>query len=197
FALRHLRRDGLACPGRPVSRWAWFDRYFCPLLGRTSSSRVYQHAGQPDRLSDTPAPSTLPTIWDRLAARGLAGRYYFGDLSFLSLWGPKYLPISRTHDAFFADCAAGTLPRVAFIDPAFLGEATGTGSADHPFSDVRAGEAFLNRIYAAVTHSPAWARTVLFINFDEWGGFFDHVPPTAGPLPDADRAARSEERRVG
>ena len=195
FSIGYYRQDDLAFLGRAVPQWASFDRYFCSLRGPTFSNRVYQHAGQTDRLSDTPEPSTLPTIWDRLAARGLAGRYYFGDVSFLSLWGPKYLPISRTHDAFFADCAAGTLPQVAFIDPAFLGEATGTGADDHPFSDVRAGEAFLNRIYAAVTHSPAWARTVLFINFDEWGGFFDHVPPTAGPLPDADRAAGSDGLR--
>src|SRR5207247_711316 len=57
------------------------------------------------------------------------------------------------------------------------------------FNDVRAGEAFLNRIYAAVTASPAWEHTVLFINFDEWGGFFDHVPPPAAPIPEADRVA--------
>src|SRR5207244_987957 len=81
------------------------------------------------------------------------------------------------------------LPAVAFVDPGFLGEATGTGADDHPFNDVRAGEAFLNQIYAAVTHSPAWPNTVLIFNFDEWGGFFDHVPPRAAPIPDADRAA--------
>jgi len=195
FSIGYYRQDDLAFLGRAVPQWASFDRYFCSLLGPTFPSRVYQHAGQTARLRNAPELSTLPPIWDRLAARGLAGRYYFGDVSFLSLWGPKYLPISRTHDAFFADCAAGTLPQVAFVDQAFLGEATGTGADDHPFSDVRAGEAFLNRIYTAVTQSPAWEHTVLFINFDEWGGFFDHVPPTVGPLPDADRAAGSDGRR--
>ena len=35
----------------------------------------------------------------------------------------------------------------------------------------------MNRIYRAVTTSPAWSRTALVINYDEWGGFFDHVPP--------------------
>jgi phospholipase C len=81
---------------------------------------------------------------------------------------------------------------VAFLDPPFLGEATGTGADDHPFNDVRAGEAFLNRIYQAVTSSPAWSSTVLIINFDEWGGFFDHVPPSIAPLPDTDRALGSD-----
>src|SRR2546425_801029 len=90
---------------------------------------------------------------------------------------------------FVASAAAGTLRRGASAHPPFLGEATGTGPDDHPFNDVRAGEAFLNRIYAAVTASPAWEHTVLFINFDEWGGFFDHVPPPAAPIPEADRVA--------
>jgi len=172
-----------------VPDWASFDRYFCAILGPTFPNRVYQHAAQTDRISNTLTFSTLPTIWDRLAARGVQGRYYYGDIPFLALWGARYLPISRPHDPFFADCAAGTLPQVAFVDPAFLGEATGTGADDHPFSDVRAGEAFLNQIYTAVTRSPAWDRTVLFINFDEWGGFFDHVPPSAAPIPPATRAA--------
>jgi len=29
---------------------------------------------------------------------------------------------------------------------------------------------------------------VLIVNFDEWGGFFDHVPPPVAPTPDSDRA---------
>ena len=37
------------------------------------------------------------------------------------------------------------------------------------------------QIYNAVTQSPAWPRTLLIFTFDEWGGFFDHVPPPAAP----------------
>ena len=189
FSIGYYRQQDLAFLGAAVPQWTSFDRYFAAILGPTFPNRIYQHAGQTDRLSNTPDISTLPTIWDRLAGCGLDGRYYFGDVPFLALWGDKYLPISRPHAAFFADCAAGTLPHVAFVDGAFLSEATGTGADDHPFNDVRAGEAFLNKIYAAVSASPAWDRTVLFINFDEWGGFFDHVAPTAAPIPVADRAA--------
>ncbi len=54
---------------------------------------------------------------------------------------------------------------------------------------MRAGEAFLNQIYTAVTTSPAWEGSVLVINFDEWGGFFDHMPPPAAPIPEADQVA--------
>ncbi len=35
--------------------------------------------------------------------------------------------------------------------------------------------------YEAVVASPNWERTVLVINYDEWGGFFDHVPPSTAP----------------
>ncbi len=113
------------------------------------------------------------------------------------MWGAKYVPISRPIDAFYADCAAGTLPHVAFVDGSFLQELTGTGADDHPYGDIRAGEAMMNRIYAAVTQSPAWRSTVLVINFDEWGGFFDHVPPPVAPIPPADQAAGNADGRRG
>jgi len=189
FSIGYYRQEDLSFLGRAVPQWTSFDRYFCAILGPTFPNRIYQHAGQTDRLSNTPVLSTLPTIWDRLAARGLRARYYYGDVPFLGLWGARYVPISRPLDEFFADCRAGSLPHVAFVDGPFLTEATGTGPDDHPFSDIRAGEAFMNRIYAAVTASPAWEHTVLVINFDEWGGFFDHVPPPAAPIPEATRAA--------
>jgi phospholipase C len=86
------------------------------------------------------------------------------------------------------------LPAVSFIDPVFSGEDEGTSSDDHPHADIRVGESFLNNIYKAVSQGPAWDRTVLVINFDEWGGFFDHVPPPLAPIPDGDRAVGSDGR---
>ena len=65
------------------------------------------------------------------------------------------------------------------------------------FADIRNGEAFLNLVYSAVTTSPAWRNTVLVINFDEWGGFFDHVPPPTAPIPPADQAAGNQDGRLG
>ncbi|HEV8304419.1 MAG TPA: alkaline phosphatase family protein [Gemmatimonadales bacterium] len=197
FSIGYYRQQDLAFLGRAVPDWTSFDRYFCSILGPTVPNRIYQHAGQTDRIANTLAISLLPTIWDRLAVRGLVGRYYYTDLPFLALWGAKYLPIGRPIDAFYADCAAGTLPHVAFVDGSFLQELTGTGADDHPYSDIRAGEAMMNRIYTAVTRSPAWKNTVLVINFDEWGGFFDHVPPPLAPIPPADLAAGNVDGRLG
>jgi phospholipase C len=70
---------------------------------------------------------------------------------------------------------------VSFLDPKFLDEGTGSSADDHPHADIRAGQSFLNDVYEAVTGGPGWARTALVVNYDEWGGFFDHVPPTTAP----------------
>jgi phospholipase C len=79
------------------------------------------------------------------------------------------------------DCASGNLPDVTFVDPRFLGAPAGLSGDDHPFADIRNGQVFLNQVYTAVTNGPAWSKSVLIINYDEWGGFFDHVPPAEAP----------------
>ena len=187
FSISYYGKADLPFFGHAAPEWMTFDRYFCPFMGPTYPNRFYQHAAQTDRYSNLSFVSTLPTIWDRLAGAGVAGRYYYSDLPFLTLWGSKYGPMSEKIDAFYADCAAGTLPAVCFVEPSFLDETTGTGGDDHPHNDLRVGEAFLNRVYAAVTGGPGWKHSILIINFDEWGGFFDHVAPPVAPIPDADQ----------
>jgi phospholipase C len=197
YAIGYYRKGDLSFLGRAVPQWTTFSRYFAAILAETYPNRIYQHAGQTDRIHNTTDISTLPTIWDRLASAGLPGRYYFSDVPFLALWGAKYLPISRPIAAFYADCALGNLPSVAFVDPRFLDEESGTSGDDHPHADIRNGEAFMAGIYRAVTSSPNWARTVLIFNFDEWGGFFDHVAPPTAPIPPADAAAGNQDGRLG
>jgi phospholipase C len=54
---------------------------------------------------------------------------------------------------------------------------------DHPHADIRAGDAFLSSVFHALSRGPSWSSTVLVITFDEWGGFFDHVPPPRAAAP--------------
>ena len=197
FAIGFYTKQDLPFFGDAAPRWTVCDHYFSAIMAGTFANRVYQHAAQTDRLANTFDVSTLPTIWDRLAEAGLDGRYYFNDIPFLGLWGAKYIPIGRPYAEFLADAAAGTLPHVSFVEPRFLGEEIGASNDDHPFADVRNGQAFMNEVYAAVTNGPAWAKTVFVINYDEWGGFFDHVPPPAAPIPDADVIAGNEDGLLG
>ena len=197
FAIGFYRQSDLPFYARAATDWTACDSYFPAILGPTFPNRFYQNAAQTDRLSNTFEISTLPTIWDRLEEAGLTGRYYFQDAPFLGLWGIKYIPISQHYISFLEACAAGTLPHVSFVDPKFIQELTGTTNDDHPHADVRNGQAFLNEVYTAVTTGPAWDRTLLVINYDEWGGFYEHVPPPLAPIPDASRAAGDTEGRLG
>jgi phospholipase C len=161
------------------------DRYFCSILGPTYPNRFFQHSAQTDRLDDALTLAKMPTIWDQLnQSGGPTGKYYASDLPFLLvLYGAKYASITSTFTEFLSDAKAGTLPNVSYVDPKFLGEAQGTAADDHPLSDIRAGDAFLSQVFHAVANGPGWHKTVLVINYDEWGGFFDHVEPrriTAG-----------------
>jgi phospholipase C len=186
----YYTQPDLAFLGQAAPAWTACDRYFSAVMAETYPNRFYQHAGRTDRLHNSTATSTLPTIWDNLAAAGVPGRYYFGDIPFTALWGTKYLNISSPFAQFLTDAAAGQLPAVSFIDPRFEDEASGTSADDHPHADIRAGEVFLNQVYEAITSSPNWAKTVLVINFDEWGGFYDHVAPTTAPDVSSDTALR-------
>ncbi|MGZ4560206.1 MAG: alkaline phosphatase family protein [Mycobacteriaceae bacterium] len=170
--------------------WTVCDRYFAATMAETYPNRFYQHAAATDRLHNSTVTSTLPTIWDRLSSAGLRGKYYFNDVPFTALWGTKYLGISHPYAEFLANCSSGDLPEVSFVDPRFNDEGTGTSGDDHPHADVRSGELFLAEVYAAVTQSPAWGRTMLVINYDEWGGFYDHVAPTTAPDTDPSTALR-------
>jgi phospholipase C len=199
FAIGYYPQAALDFFGRAALDWTVCDNYFCGIMAETYPNRFYMHAACTDRLhnamhpansgSSAPSSSLLPTIWDRLAAGGYRGRYYYSDTPFLALWGAAYLNISFPITQFLADAATGQLPEVSFIDPRFQDESSGTSQDDHPHADVRAGEYFINQIYNAVTTSPNWNSTVFIINYDEWGGFFDHVPPPVAPVPAATRAA--------
>ena len=195
YAIGYYNRPNLPFLGQAAPAWTTCDRYFTSIMAGTFANRIYQHAAQTDRLANDLLPiCALPTIWDRLAAAQVSAKYYFSDFPFLALWGSKYLGISRPTRAFLDDCAAGTLPAVSFVEPRFLGEAQGFSNDYHPHSDIRKGEAFLNTLYEAVISSPNWSSTILVINFDEWGGFFDHVPPPLAPIPPADAALDSDGR---
>jgi phospholipase C len=196
FAIGYYEAADLPFYGSAAPYWTVCDRYFAAIMAETYPNRFYLHSGQTDRLhnGDGPSVSQLPTIWDRLARAGRTGRYYFSDAPFTALWGSKYLSISKPIPDFFTACATGTLPNVSYVDPRFLEEGSGTSGDDHPHADIRVGQHFLSSIYRAITTGPKWSRTMLVITYDEWGGFYDHVPP---PLaPDANPSARLRGFRV-
>jgi phospholipase C len=176
MAIGYYEKADLEFLGPAASDWTTCDRYFSATMAETYPNRFYMHAAQTDRLHNSFAAFTKPTIWTRLKAKGITNKYYYGDVPFAILLqdGPS---AKALFPEFLVDAAAGNLPAVSYIDPRFQNEDAGTSNDDHPHADIRAGEAFMNQVYDAIRTSPNWSSTVLVITYDEWGGFFDHVPP--------------------
>jgi phospholipase C len=159
------------------------DNYFASILGPTFPNRIFSYAAQTDRVSNTVDLCSLPTIFDSLRAAHVSCKYYFSNVPVLALWGLKYLDISGIYDEFVLDAFFGDLPAVSFLDPKYTILDDGEGSDDHPHADIRSGEAFLSHVYKTLRESPNWKSTVLIVNRDEWGGFYDTVAPPRATAP--------------
>jgi hypothetical protein len=71
---------------------------------------------------------------------------------------------------FYSDAKAGRLPQVSWITP-------NQQNSEHPPGLVSSGEAYVTGLVNAVMKSPNWSSTAIFISWDDWGGFYDHVAP--------------------
>ncbi len=194
YALSYYTDADLPVISRLVQDFTSFDRYFCSWMGNTYPNRYYMHSAQcggidnndfpPQRAAENPAwliGYDWPTLWDFLTLRGVTWKYYWSNLPAIALFGPRNLANTRHITEYYADCAAGTLPQVAFVDPFFVAP-EGLANDDHPHADIRLGQEFYSDVITAFLRSRHWAKGAMFINYDEWGGFFDHVTP-----PMADR----------
>jgi len=184
FALTYFNGGELGFIHEAARNYTLYDRFFCSLLASTWPNRYYKWSAQSGGLKNNDPPAgTLgnqwETIFDRGLARGLSARYYASDLPFSAVWGPRGATWTNPITRYYADCAAGTLPNIAFVDPPFRDGGGGDGlSADeHPLGDVRLGQAFMADVVNAFVKSPCYGRGALFVLYDEWGGFFDHVTP--------------------
>jgi phospholipase C len=196
YAIGFYTGEDLPMHARLAERFTLFDQYHASLLAGTFPNRQYQHAATSNGLMYDPVPLELgiysgPTIWDKLDAAGVDAAYYYTDLPVLLLWGEQYGKFIRPIERYFSDAREGTLPQVAFVDPGF-GPPLRTD--DHPRGDVRLGQRFLREVLHQFVRGPQWEHGVFFLSYDEWGGFFDHVPPVV--LPD-DRESPNDLENFG
>jgi phospholipase C len=194
YSIGYYRQQDLPFLGKAAPAFTTCDRFFASFLGPTFPNRFYSLSATTDRVDDSVTRTDLPSIFDRFAAKRIPAAYYYGNFPFLVLY-QRYSSIMHPHATFFARCKSGKLPAFSYIDPNYTftdaGPASGNqGNDDHPHADIRAGEYFMSQIYDAVVSSPAWPRTLLVFTFDEWGGFFDHVPPPVAADANPDYAQR-------
>ncbi|MEO8475875.1 MAG: alkaline phosphatase family protein [Actinomycetota bacterium] len=77
----------------------------------------------------------------------------------------------RFNDEFFAEANAGSLPSVSWVMPT-------RGRGEHPSDRIANGQAWVSRVVNAAMEGPDAPRTAVFLVWDDWGGFYDHVQPT-------------------
>jgi phospholipase C len=73
-------------------------------------------------------------------------------------------------DALFGDLAHNTLPAVSWVVP-------GDKDSEHPPSLITSGQAYVTGLINSIMRSKAWNSTAIFLCWDDWGGFYDHVKP--------------------
>jgi phospholipase C len=200
------------------------DAYHCSVLGPTDPNRCMAMSASIDPAGVAGGPVLETYVEDRaehygqytwttmpevLSEGGVSWKVYqdpsaLFTLSPLLYFKPFAQPATPAQAAlaaqatgpqfpaeFVADVAAGTLPNVSWIIPPLA-------QCEHPATPPEYGENLVQTILDTLVSNPeVWARTVLFIVYDENGGFFDHVPPltpragtpgewlTVSPLPAA------------
>ena len=151
--------------GSTPPNYAWTDLTY--LLHKNNVSWKYYVAEgtQPDCDDDdmtcAPKPQTVgtPEIWNPLPF-------------FTTVDQDGELGNIQTLDHFFADVQAGTLPAVSWVVP-------NGDVSEHAPALVSAGQAYVTGLINSIMQSPLWSSTAVFLAWDDWGGFYDHLTPPA------------------
>jgi phospholipase C len=76
----------------------------------------------------------------------------------------------RSNRDYFASAEAGTLPAVSWVMPTM-------GRSEHPPANIDEGQTWVTNVVNAAMRGPDWLHTAIFLTWDDWGGFYDHVRP--------------------
>jgi phospholipase C len=143
--------------------YAWTDLTY--LLHKANVSWAYylSEGNEPDCEDDAmlcPTKSqkqNVPGIWNPLPA-------------FDTVKQDNQLANIQTVDKYFTAAKNGTLPAVSWIVPE-------NKVSEHPPAKVSDGQAYVTSLVNAAMQGPDWNSTAIFISWDDWGGFYDHVVP--------------------
>ncbi len=172
-------------------RYTLCDNFFSSLAGPSEPNHLYTVAAQSGGLVNNPPPGingqdgvyTFPTMAELLERSGVSWKYYDEkpNPQKHSLWNPmpgfrafQKSPALMAHlvglDQFYADVKSGNLPEVCWIVPTAI-------DSEHPPADSARGMRHVTDLVNAIMQSSAWKDTAVVITWDDYGGFYDHVPP--------------------
>jgi phospholipase C len=151
---------------RPGPIYAWTDLTYLLHKNRVSWGYYVVPGFEPDCENDSSvscAPvkqnSATPGIWNPLP---------FFD----TVRADGQLGNVQPSDNFYAHAKTGTLPAVSWVIPS--GQVS-----EHPPSPVSFGQSYVTSLINAVMDGPDWDSSAIFLSWDDWGGFYDHVAPPA------------------
>jgi phospholipase C len=143
--------------------YAWTDLTYLMHKNQVSWAYYLSNGSEPDCADNSmlclikPQTASVPGIWNPLPA-------------FDTVKQDNQLANVQTVDKFFAAAKNGTLPSVSWVVP-------DNTVSEHPPSKISAGQAYVTGLINAVMQGPDWNSTVIFVSWDDWGGFYDHVAP--------------------
>jgi phospholipase C len=127
------------------------------VLNRTTVTWKYYDYGLPSRYAAIQNGGVAYDYWNPMAAKSES-------------YSLAYLSHFAARADFLTDLANGTLPQISWLVPA-------ANASDHPGYNVTGGESWVAQLVDAVEASPDWNSTAIFVVWDDYGGFYDHVPP--------------------
>jgi phospholipase C len=163
------------------------DAFFSSLRGPSRANHLYTVAAQSGGITDNLHRDEtciyfFPTLVDLLGQANITWKYYSGYTPRTeSFRNPlpgfeqvKNNPESQSHlvfsSQFYKDLREGTLPQVCWIVPA-------KDDSEHPPFSVQRGMWYVTNLINAVMRSNYWQNCAIIVTWDDYGGFYDHVPP--------------------
>ncbi|MBA3945187.1 MAG: hypothetical protein H0X37_11565 [Herpetosiphonaceae bacterium] len=167
---------GTGCHGLP-QKW-----------GCDSPTGVTVEERHPDGTTEQVVPCfNFPTLGDSLDAAGVSWKYYAPNKGVQGyIWstydavnhirnGPDWQTNVVNYTDFLKDAQAGTLPAVSWLVET-------TKVSEHAPASICNGENWTVQQINAIMNNPAlWPNTAIILVWDDFGGFYDHVPPPKGP----------------
>ncbi len=158
------------------------DRFFSEVRGPSHPNYFMLMAAQSPIVNAPSASDECPDFcWDipalpnHLDERRLTWRDYGGLFTDIKSLYARPEVMDRHDEQFFQDAAAGSLPDVVWLNSAFLFD--GYAKSGHPPAGLCEAEGYAVKVLNAVMSGPQWNSTALFLVWDDWGGFYDHVEP--------------------
>ena len=163
---------------KAAQQYVLCDRFFTSVMSESLPNHLHLVAGTAGGIIDDKVPATLnfPPIFEQLDQHGISWKVYSSSTTWLKNFA--YVQNSPTAKAKFASAGAfttdvqkGNLSQVSWI----IGAA---GGSEHPPENVQTGENYVaNSIVNNLGTSEYWDSIAMFLTWDDFGGFFDHVAP--------------------